>query len=108
VIDGQPSFGHHLFEIPVTQRIPEIPAHAKDDRLATEVSPSEQCRSGVAHSLNRTRSPQPVCDTTDLTVPASEIVNNLHEAYERLQWSPNSFGIFISGRSKTADIEQSS
>jgi len=42
-----------------------------------------------------------------LVVPASEIVDNLHQAYERIQWSPNSFGIFISGPSKTADIEQS-
>jgi L-lactate dehydrogenase complex protein LldG len=42
-----------------------------------------------------------------LIVPAHEIVNNLHEAYERIHWSPNTFGIFISGPSKTADIEQS-
>jgi L-lactate dehydrogenase complex protein LldG len=42
-----------------------------------------------------------------LIVPASEIVDNLHLAYERIHWSPNSFGIFISGPSKTADIEQS-
>jgi len=64
VIDAQPSFGHHLLEISVTQRIPEIPAHAKNDRLAREVSRSEQCRLGVAHLINRPRSPQPVCDTT--------------------------------------------
>jgi L-lactate dehydrogenase complex protein LldG len=42
-----------------------------------------------------------------LIVPAHEIVDNLHQAYERIHWSPNSFGIFISGPSKTADIEQS-
>jgi L-lactate dehydrogenase complex protein LldG len=42
-----------------------------------------------------------------LIVPAGEIVDNLHQAYERIHWSPNSFGIFISGPSKTADIEQS-
>jgi L-lactate dehydrogenase complex protein LldG len=42
-----------------------------------------------------------------LIVPAHEIVDNLHQAYERLHWSPNSFGTFISGPSKTADIEQS-
>jgi len=42
-----------------------------------------------------------------LIVPAQEIVNNLHEAYERIRWSPNTFGIFVSGPSKTADIEQS-
>ncbi len=42
-----------------------------------------------------------------LVVPAGEIVHNLQQAYERLQWKPNSFGTFISGPSKTADIEQS-
>ena len=42
-----------------------------------------------------------------LVVPADQIVDNMHLAYERIQWSPNSFGIFISGPSKTADIEQS-
>ena len=42
-----------------------------------------------------------------LVLPASEIVDNLHQAYDRIQWTPNSFGIFISGPSKTADIEQS-
>jgi len=39
-----------------------------------------------------------------LIVPAGEIVDNLHQAYERIHWSPNTFGIFISGPSKTADI----
>jgi L-lactate dehydrogenase complex protein LldG len=42
-----------------------------------------------------------------LIVPADQIVDNMHLAYERLQWSPKTFGIFISGPSKTADIEQS-
>ncbi|MSV35766.1 MAG: hypothetical protein EXQ47_09235 [Bryobacterales bacterium] len=42
-----------------------------------------------------------------LVVPADQIVDNLHQAYERIRWQPNSFGIFISGPSKTADIEQS-
>ncbi len=42
-----------------------------------------------------------------LVVPSDQIVDNLHQAYERIQWRPNSFGILISGPSKTADIEQS-
>jgi L-lactate dehydrogenase complex protein LldG len=42
-----------------------------------------------------------------LVVPGDQIVDNLHQAYQRIQWRPNSFGIFISGPSKTADIEQS-
>ncbi|MFN3153191.1 lactate utilization protein C [Bremerella sp.] len=35
------------------------------------------------------------------------VVNNMAEAYQRLTWSRNEFGCFISGPSKTADIEQS-
>ncbi len=42
-----------------------------------------------------------------LLVPASAVVNNMPEAYERLAFAENSFGTFMSGPSKTADIEQS-
>jgi L-lactate dehydrogenase complex protein LldG len=42
-----------------------------------------------------------------LVVPAGEIVHNMHEAYERLRFEGTGFGCFISGPSKTADIEQS-
>lgn len=34
------------------------------------------------------------------------IVSNMHEAYERIRFNDNGFGVFISGPSKTADIEQ--
>jgi len=36
-----------------------------------------------------------------------KIVNNMHEAYRDLNFSEKGFGVFISGPSKTADIEQS-
>jgi L-lactate dehydrogenase complex protein LldG len=42
-----------------------------------------------------------------LVVRASEIVHNLHEAYRRISFAKAQFGVFISGPSKTADIEQS-
>lgn len=42
-----------------------------------------------------------------IVVKASEIVHNMHEAYARLDFTGRSFGLFISGPSKTADIEQS-
>ena len=35
------------------------------------------------------------------------IVNNMHEAYRRIKFNDYGFGTFISGPSKTADIEQS-
>ncbi|NQV25470.1 MAG: LUD domain-containing protein [Rhodopirellula sp.] len=42
-----------------------------------------------------------------LVVPVGNVVNNMHEAYERLSFESRRFGTFISGPSKTADIEQS-
>ncbi|MBS0261972.1 MAG: LUD domain-containing protein [Planctomycetes bacterium] len=40
-------------------------------------------------------------------VPRQELVNNMHEAYARLQFQGPGYGLFLSGPSKTADIEQS-
>ncbi|ATV26848.1 LutC/YkgG family protein [Prevotella intermedia] len=34
------------------------------------------------------------------------IVNNMHEAYKRMEMNNYGYGVFISGPSKTADIEQ--
>jgi len=42
-----------------------------------------------------------------LVVEASQIVHTMHEAYERIRFERPGFGTFISGPSKTADIEQS-
>lgn len=42
-----------------------------------------------------------------LVVPVGELVHNMHQAYERISFSGPQFGCFVSGPSKTADIEQS-
>jgi L-lactate dehydrogenase complex protein LldG len=39
--------------------------------------------------------------------PADAIVDNMHQAYQRISFTGPQFGLFISGPSKTADIEQS-
>jgi L-lactate dehydrogenase complex protein LldG len=41
-----------------------------------------------------------------IVLPADAIVHNLHEAYARIDPAASRFGCFISGPSKTADIEQ--
>jgi L-lactate dehydrogenase complex protein LldG len=41
-----------------------------------------------------------------LVVGAANVVNDMHEAYARLAGRPARYGLFISGPSKTADIEQ--
>ncbi len=40
-----------------------------------------------------------------LVVPAAAVVSDMHEAYERIEVG-KAFGVFLSGPSKTADIEQ--
>jgi L-lactate dehydrogenase complex protein LldG len=42
-----------------------------------------------------------------IVLKKSEIVSNMHRAYERVTVNETGFGTFISGPSKTADIEQS-
>ena len=42
-----------------------------------------------------------------LVVPADQVVHNMPQAYERLSFETPRFGCFVSGPSKTADIEQS-
>ena len=42
-----------------------------------------------------------------LVVDAANIVHNMHQAYQRLTFDEPGYGVFISGPSKTADIEQS-
>ncbi|HVJ04756.1 MAG TPA: LUD domain-containing protein [Candidatus Saccharimonadales bacterium] len=42
-----------------------------------------------------------------LVVPASQIVHTMQHAYDRIRFERPGFGLFISGPSKTADIEQS-
>ena len=41
-----------------------------------------------------------------ILLPKSQIVNNMHEAYRRIQFNDYGYGTFISGPSKTADIAQ--
>ena len=40
-----------------------------------------------------------------LVVPKPEIVKNMHEAYKKIDLKNMEYGVFISGPSKTADIE---
>ncbi|MFV0444203.1 MAG: lactate utilization protein C [Planctomycetaceae bacterium] len=42
-----------------------------------------------------------------IVVPTDNLVSNMHEAYARLDVTRCRFGTFVSGPSKTADIEQS-
>ncbi|MCL4639814.1 MULTISPECIES: LutC/YkgG family protein [Olivibacter] len=48
-----------------------------------------------------------ICQHLVLLVAKNQIVNNMHQAYEKMGLGVDPFGAFIAGPSKTADIEQS-
>ncbi len=48
-----------------------------------------------------------LCQHLALIVSTRDLVHNMHEAYARISVGQRQFGAFISGPSKTADIEQS-
>jgi L-lactate dehydrogenase complex protein LldG len=48
-----------------------------------------------------------LCQHLALVISAGDVLHNMHQAYERLSVGSSSFGGFIAGPSKTADIEQS-
>ena len=47
-----------------------------------------------------------ICEYLVIVLPKGGIVNNMHEAYARIEMPATGLGTFISGPSKTADIEQ--
>lgn len=58
-------------------------------------------------SKNRHRSLYFIAQNIVIVVPKEAIVNNMHEAYEQVNFDNSKYGVFVSGPSKTADIEQS-
>lgn len=48
-----------------------------------------------------------ICQHLVLVIEKKDIVNTLHQAYDKVEVSKEGFGAFIAGPSKTADIEQS-
>lgn len=56
---------------------------------------------------NRHRALYFIAQNIVIVIKKSEILNNMHEAYEKIDFEKSGYGVFISGPSKTADIEQS-
>jgi L-lactate dehydrogenase complex protein LldG len=59
-----------------------------------------------AASLGRHRAVFVIAQHLVLVLAADRIVPTMHEAYERVSLAEGSFAVFVSGPSKTADIEQ--
>jgi L-lactate dehydrogenase complex protein LldG len=61
----------------------------------------------VSNKNNRHRTLYFIAQNIVILVDKKNIVHNMHEAYEKISFENISYGTFISGPSKTADIEQS-
>jgi len=60
----------------------------------------------VKNADNRHRALYFIAENIIFAVPRGDIVYTMHEAYKRIGFEEGGFGCFISGPSKTADIEQ--
>ena len=106
------TFSSNLPYITIAQKNPDTVAEAKD-LDGTDVGIVEG-KIGVAENgcvwIPQTMKEKAVCFISEYLViilNKSDIVNNMHEAYKRISFDPQyNFGTFISGPSKTADIEQ--
>ena len=56
---------------------------------------------------NRHRSLYFIAQNIVVVINEEDIVSNMHEAYSKISFNNSGYGVFISGPSKTADIEQS-
>ncbi len=75
--------------------------------LPGEIGVAESAAVWVAEAVMGHRVLPFIAQHLILILHRTDLVWNLHEAYDRLGQPDTGFGVFISGPSKTADIEQS-
>lgn len=103
----------NLPEITIATRNPDTVERARDLN-GTDVGVIRG-KFGVAENgciwIPQTMKEKAVCFISEnliILLPKSQIVNNMHEAYTRIEFGKeyDGYGVFISGPSKTADIAQ--
>jgi len=103
----------NLSEITIATRNPDTVGRARDLN-GTDVG-IIRGKFGVAENacvwVPQTMKEKAVCFISEnliILLPKSQIVNNMHEAYKRIEFDEtyDGYGTFISGPSKTADIAQ--
>ena len=101
----------NLPEVTIANRNPDTVAEA-NDLNGTDVG-VVRGMFGVAENgciwIPQTMKQKAVCFISEYLVimlDRKQIVNNMHEAYQRIEFNSYGYGCFISGPSKTADIAQ--
>ena len=101
----------NLPEITIATRNPDDVGRARDLN-GTDVGVVRGCF-GVAENacvwIPQQMKEKAVCFISEnlvILLDKKQIVNNMHEAYQRIEFNDYGYGTFISGPSKTADIAQ--
>ena len=55
MVNREPTFRHHLFEVSIAKRISQVPAHAQNYDFLLEVAATEHRRSALAHLFHPIR-----------------------------------------------------
>ena len=74
--------------------------------LPAELGVAENGACWIVHHGGPNRAAAFLTQHLAIVVPAAALVHNLHEAYERIRIPSPGFAMWLSGPSKTADIEQ--
>jgi L-lactate dehydrogenase complex protein LldG len=86
------------------------PHHLKDIEVAIvkgEFGIAENGAVWMNNRDNKHRALYFIAENIVIIIHKQDLVHNMHEAFERIDYEEIDFGAFISGPSKTADIEQS-
>lgn len=99
--------------------LPYVDAHVNPDEVESpsdmakvDVGVVEGCVAVAENGcvwVPQTMKERAVCFISEhlvIIIDRDSIVNNMHEAYEKIETGPYGYGCFISGPSKTADIAQ--
>lgn len=98
-----------LQNIKANRDVPATPHELKDIDYAVVTGDIGVAENGAIwvnhHNLGHRVTPF-ICENLILALPAERIVPNMHVAVKDISLESGEFGVFISGPSKTADIEQ--
>lgn len=98
-----------LPSIKANRDVPPTPHELKDIDYAVVTGDIGVAENGAIwvnnHNLGHRVTPF-ICENLILALPAARIVPNMHLAAKDISLESGEFGVFISGPSKTADIEQ--
>lgn len=105
-------FASHLPEITIAEKNPDTVAEANDLNgtdvgiVCGEVGVAENGCVWIPQTMKE-KAVLFISEYLVIFLDKKNVVNNMHEAYARIEMDPKfNFGTFISGPSKTADIEQ--